>query len=77
MFELPKAIITDQTPNKMLYQAAQDAAEIQQQMEQFVRRDEQRPNPPPQATPPVPKPIPDPGGAGESQECVGPGVGCA
>lgn len=41
MFELPKAIITDQTPNKLLYQAAQDAAERQQQMEQLIRRDEQ------------------------------------
>jgi hypothetical protein len=41
MFELPKAIITDQTPNKMLFQAAQDAAERQQQMEQLIRRDEQ------------------------------------
>jgi hypothetical protein len=41
MFELPKAIITDQTPNKLLYQAAQDAAERQQQMEQLIRRDDQ------------------------------------
>lgn len=41
MFELPKAIITDQTPNKLLFQAAQDAAERQQQMEQLIRRDEQ------------------------------------
>lgn len=41
MFELPKAIITDQNPNKLLYQAAQDAAERQQQMEQLIRRDDQ------------------------------------
>jgi hypothetical protein len=41
MFELPKAIETDTTPVKLLYQAAENARQEQQQMMQLAMKNEQ------------------------------------